>query len=69
MRIATITSAVITLLLLLTAMTCGLWIRSNAITDPGSLDFHVAAGIAAVVACAFTLVLVIVQSTHLHRKA
>ena len=60
MKIATLLSAVITTLLVLTTMICGLWIRANSITDPSSFDFHIGAGIASVVFSVITTVLVVV---------
>lgn len=57
MRIATFLSAIITALLLLTTMICGLWLKSNNITDSGSLAFHMNSGIAAVVFSFITLIL------------
>ena len=41
MRIATLLSAIITTLLMLTTMICGFWIRANNITDPSSIEFHI----------------------------
>lgn len=69
MRIATLGSATITLLLLSTTMICGLWIRSNDVADPASVDFHVTSGIAAMISGALTLALVIAHSIRLRREA
>ncbi|MDF2921499.1 MAG: hypothetical protein K0R57_413 [Paenibacillaceae bacterium] len=57
MRIATLISSIISILLLLTTMICGLWIRANSITDPSSVDFHVASGIASVVFLFLTFIM------------
>jgi len=59
MRIATLLSAIITTLLMLTTMICGFWIRANNITDPSSIEFHIGSGIASVVFCFVTLVMII----------
>lgn len=64
MRFAALGSAVVTALLLLTTMVCGLWIRSNDVTDAGSLDFHVASGIASVASSLVTLILVVALSAR-----
>lgn len=58
MRLATLGSAVVTVLLLLTTMVCGLWISANEVTDPGSLDFHRTSAFASVAASMVTLTLV-----------
>lgn len=59
MKTATIVSAVITVLLLLSTMICGLWLRANTISNPGSFDFHVNCGIAAVIFSVVTLCLAV----------
>lgn len=59
MKTATIISAIATVLLLLTAMICGLWIRANNVSAPESLNFHVNAGIGAVVFATITLCLAV----------
>ena len=60
MKIAALVSAVVTVLVVVSTMICGLWIRANNVTDPGSLDFHRTIGIASVVCCVITAILVIV---------
>lgn len=45
MKTVTIISAVITMLLLLSTMICGLWLRANSISIHSSFDFHVNCGI------------------------
>lgn len=57
MKTATIISSIITLLLLISAMICGLWLKAG---NPGSLSFHVNCGIAAVIICCITTVLIII---------
>ncbi|MDF2936505.1 MAG: hypothetical protein K0Q90_1878 [Paenibacillaceae bacterium] len=68
MKAAALISSIITGLLLLTTMICGLWIKANKITDPGSLDFHVTSGIASVVFSFITLALVIRLLARLNKK-
>ena len=53
-------SAIITVLVGLSTMVCGLWIKANQVTDPSSLDFHRTIGIATVVCSIVTAVLVII---------
>lgn len=67
MKKATIISAVITVLLLLSTMICGLWLRANNISNPGSFDFHVNCGIAAVVFSVITLCLAIVTFSRMKK--
>ncbi len=59
MKTAALISSIATGLLMLSTMICGLWIKANDITDPGSLNFHVNSGIASVVFSFITLFLVI----------
>jgi len=68
MKIATLTSAIITALLMLSTMICGLWIRANNITAQSSYNFHVNCGIAAVVFSLITMVLVIVMLSRMKKK-
>ena len=58
MKIATIISAIITLLLLLSTMICGFWLKSG---QPGSIDFHISCGIASVVFSVITWILMLVS--------
>lgn len=58
MRVAAIISTLITLLLLLSAMICGLWLKAG---NPGSLSFHVNCGLAAVGFCCITIVFLIMS--------
>lgn len=57
MKILSIIFAAITGLLLLSTMICGLWIRSNKVTEISSLNFHMNIGIASVVFGCITLIL------------
>ncbi|MNJ79531.1 hypothetical protein D3C77_775850 [compost metagenome] len=68
MKTATILSAVITVLLLLSTMICGLWLRANNISGPGSFNFHVNCGIAAVVFSFITLGLVIALFARMQKR-
>ncbi|MDL2253044.1 hypothetical protein LJC49_03115 [Ruminococcaceae bacterium OttesenSCG-928-I18] len=60
MKILTLLSGVVTLLVLLTAMICGLWMQSGGTVDSSSLQFHMTSGIAAVVLCGITLLFTII---------
>lgn len=68
MKKATMISAGITVLLLLSTMICGLWLRANNISDPGSFDFHVNCGIGAVVFSVITLGLAIAVISQSKKK-
>lgn len=68
MKKATIISAIITVLLLLSTMICGLWLRANNISDPSSFDFHVNCGIGAVVFSVITLGFAIVAFSRMKKK-
>lgn len=68
MKKATLISAVITVLLLLSTMICGLWLRANNISDPGSFNFHVNCGIAAVVFSIITLILAVAAFSRMKKK-
>lgn len=57
MKILSLISAIITTLLLLTTMICGLWLRANRIDYSGSISFHMNSGIASVIFCFITLIL------------
>lgn len=57
MKIVTMISAIITFLLLLSTMICGLWLKANNVTDPSSFSFHINCGIASVAFCFITMVL------------
>lgn len=68
MKTATLISAIITALLMLSTMICGLWIRANNITDPSSFNFHVNCGIASVIFSLITLVMVIVMLARMKKR-
>ncbi|WP_099205907.1 hypothetical protein [Scatolibacter rhodanostii] len=68
MKTATIISAIITVLLLLSTMVCGLWIRANQISDLSSLDFHMYTGISAVLFSILTLCLGLVTLSQTKKK-
>lgn len=68
MKKATIISAIITVLLLLSTMICGLWLRANNISDPSSFDFHINCGIAAVVFSVITLCLAMATFSRMKKK-
>ncbi|AET69304.1 hypothetical protein Desor_3850 [Desulfosporosinus orientis DSM 765] len=60
MKVVTMISSIITFLLLLSTMICGLWLKANNATDPSSFSFHMNCGIASVVFCFITIVLLAV---------
>jgi len=60
MKIATLVSAILTVLVVVSTMICGLWISANNVTDPSSIHFHKTIGIASVICCIITAVLVII---------
>lgn len=64
MKMATIISSVITLLLMLSAMICGLWMKSG---HPGSINFHINCGIASFAFCFVTLILLVVTLQHIKK--
>ncbi len=64
MKIATLTSAIITLLLMLSAMICTFWLRAG---NPGDISVHVDFGIAAVVFCCITVVLLIITMRRMKK--
>lgn len=52
--------AIITGLVMVSTLICGLWIRANKVTEVSSLNFHMSIGIASVILGIITVVLVIV---------
>lgn len=68
MKKATMISAVMTVLLLLSTMICGLWLRANSIRDSSSFEFHINCGIAAVVFSVITLGLAIATFSRMKKK-
>ena len=61
MKIAINILAVVSILLLLFTLICGLWMKAQPIVDPSSIKFHVTLAIAAVVVTLVTLVLVFIR--------
>lgn len=68
MRSATLISAIITTLLMMSTMICGLWMKANKISDVSSIQFHMNCGIASVIFCFITLLLVIVLLIRTKRQ-
>lgn len=68
MKNATLISSIITTLLILTTMICGMWIKAKNISDSSSLAFHMNFGIASVVFCFITMVLLIIFLLGIKRK-
>lgn len=56
MKIATIIISIITFFLLLSTMICGFWLKAG---QPGDLNFHMKCGIASVIFCLITCVLLL----------
>lgn len=59
-----ITLAVVNFLLLFSVTTCALWIRSQKVVDPGSVDFHMKIGLAAVVVSTIVTVMLLVLANR-----
>lgn len=68
MKIATLVSSVLTVLLMTSTMICGLWMKSNNITDPSSFGFHTACGIASVIFSVITLALLIAMLNRMKKR-
>lgn len=68
MKSATLISAIITTLLMMTTMICGLWMKANNISDAGSLSFHINCGIASVVFSFITMLLLIIFLLRIKRQ-
>lgn len=62
MKVVTMLSSALTFLLLLSAMACGLWLKSG---EAGSIKFHMTCGILAVI---FSLVTLILIGVNWHTK-
>lgn len=60
MKIISILSACLTSLLMISTLICGLWIKSNKITETSSINFHTSIGIASVVFGLISIILLIV---------
>ena len=68
MKKATIISAVMTVLLLMSTIICGLWLRANNISDPASFEFHMNCGIAAGIFSVITMSLAIATFSRMKKK-
>jgi hypothetical protein len=65
MKIALISLAILTALLLLSTLICGLWLRfSGQPADKSSLDFHLWIALGAIGATLVTLVLAVVNTVR-----
>lgn len=62
MKLVAMFSGAVTLFLLLSAMACGLWLKTGG---AGSIGFHIACGILSIISCLMTLVL---MGIHWHVK-
>jgi len=62
MKIITIIIGVVTALLLLSTLLCGLWIKSKGLTDIGSLNFHMQIGIATVLFGVTSVIILLFQT-------
>lgn len=65
MKIISIITAIVTALFLFSTLICGLWIRSNKVTEASSLSFHMNIGIASVVLSTVSVVLLFVLALKL----
>ena len=65
MKIISIITAIVTALLLFSTLICGLWIRSNKVTDASSLSFHMNIGIATVVLSTISIILLFILAMRL----
>lgn len=64
MKVATLISSIITLLLMLSTMICGLWLESGQL---GSISFHINCGIASFAFCFITLILLAVTVRNMKK--
>jgi len=62
MKTAAIIVSAITILLLLSTLLCGLWIKSKGLTDQSSLAFHTQLGVASVVGGLASAILLLVYA-------
>jgi ABC-type Na+ efflux pump permease subunit len=58
-KVFSIGIAIVTGLLLLSTLICGLWIKANKVTEASSLNFHMNIGIASVIFGIATVILLI----------
>lgn len=68
MKNVTLFSSIITTILIMTTMICGMWMKANNISDPSSIAFHMNFGIASVVFCFITMILLLIFLTGFKRK-
>jgi len=68
MKIVALISAIITVLVATATMYCGLTLRAYNVTDPSYLNFHQTIGIATVVLCIITTLLMIINLTLAAKK-
>ena len=68
MKIVTLVSSIITVLVATATMYCGLTLRANNVTDPIYINFHQTIGIATVVLCIITTLLMIINLTLAAKK-
>lgn len=62
MKVISLIAGIITILLLLSTLICGLWIKSHGLTNNiDSLAFHMKIGIASVIFGLFSAILLIIQ--------
>lgn len=60
MKIMILLTGITTILMLLSTLICGMWIKSNGVTDASSLLFHTRIGVGSVlIGCAFVLITLI----------
>lgn len=63
MKIISLIAGITTILLLLSTLICGLWIKSQSLTNNiDSLSFHMKIGIASVIFGLFSAILLITQA-------
>ncbi|KAB1434536.1 hypothetical protein [Candidatus Galacturonibacter soehngenii] len=68
MKTVTLISSIITTLLIMSTMICGMWLKAKNISDPSSLAFHMNFGIASVVFCFITMILLIIFLLGIKKK-
>lgn len=61
MKIIAMVSAIITVFVAAATVYCGLTLRANNVTDPSYINFHQTIGIATVVLCIITALLMIIN--------
>lgn len=52
----------------MSTMICGMWLKAKNISDPSSLAFHMNFGIASVVFCFITMILLIIFLLGIKKK-